>query len=262
MGKAKVIAVSCLKGGTGKTTTSGSLGAGLALQGKRVLFIDADSQHSLTVCFGIKEPEKLPITLATVMQNIMTDTDIDPMAGIIQNSEGVDILPSNSSLAKTEMLLVQAVMRETILRQYIDAVKQHYDYVIIDCPPTLDLLTTNALAAADSVIIPVVPKYLDAKGLELLMKFIAKVRQQLNPSLSIEGILLTMVEGRATFTRDIITSIQKGYGGQVHIFKEHVPRSVRVTESSAHGFSIFKHDPTGKVTKAYAALVKGVLDNA
>jgi chromosome partitioning protein len=145
---------------------------------------------------------------------------------------------------------------------YIEKVKPLYDFIIVDCAPSLDLLTVNALAAADSIIIPVVPRYLDAKGMELLMKSIAQIRRQINPSLSIDGILLTMADRRANFTREIITLIENAYGGNIRIFKEHIPRSVRASESTARGVSIFTHDPNGKVAAAYTALTREVLDCA
>ena len=167
MANCKAIAVSNFKGGCGKTMTAASLGIGLAKQGKRVLLLDGDSQHSLTVSFGIENPENLTATLTNMMKNIVSETEFDPTEGIIHQSEGVDILPSNSTLANMEFSLAGLFGRETILKQYIDKIKHRYDYVIEDCSPTLNLLTVNALAAADSVIIPVVPKFLDAKGLEM-----------------------------------------------------------------------------------------------
>ena len=161
----KTIAVSNMKGGVGKTMTAASLGTGLAKQGKSVLCLDADAQHSLTVSLGIPEPSNLPVTLSTMMSYIINETDFDPATVIVHHSDGVYLLPSNNTLAGLEIALAGLIGRETVLRQYIDKVKPLYDYVIVDCAPSLDLLTINALAAADSVIIPVVPRYLDAKGL-------------------------------------------------------------------------------------------------
>ena len=161
----KTIAVSNMKGGVGKTMTAASLGAGLARQGKTVLCLDADAQHSLTISLGISEPSKLPVTLTTMMSNIINDTDFDPTAGIVHHPDGVDLLPSNNTLAGLEIALAGMIGRETVLRQYIENVKPLYDYTIIDCAPSLDLLTINSLAAADSIIIPVVPRFLDAKVL-------------------------------------------------------------------------------------------------
>jgi len=255
----KIIAVSTLKGGVGKTMTAASLSVGLVKQGKRVLCIDADAQHSLTVSLGVPEPEKLPETLSTIISNIISDVGFSPTAGIIRHSEGVDLLPSNNTLVGMEMALVSQIGRESILRQYLDKVKMNYDYAVIDCAPSIDLLTINALAAANHVIIPVVPKFLDAKGLELLLKSVAQVQRQINPALSIGGILLTMVDKRANFTKDIISTVEKAYGGKIHIFSEHIPHSVRTVESTAQGRSIFSCDPNGKVAAAYAALTKEVL---
>ena len=257
----KTIFIGARKGGVGKTTTAASLGVGLAREGKKTLVIDTDSQFSLTVSLGISEPDKLAVTLATVMNNIINETDFDPTVGIIHHSDGVDLLPANNSLTGIELALAPLIGRETVLRQYIEMVKPMYDFILLDTPPSLDLLTINALAAADSVIIPVVPRFLDAKGLELLLKSIAQVRRQINPSLSIGGILLTMVDRRPRFTHDIITLVTNAYGGNIRIFGEHIPRSIRASESTAQGVSIFSYDPNGKVAAAYAALTREVLSD-
>lgn len=260
MGKlAKTVAIANRKGGVGKTQTTVNLGAGLARQGKRVLCVDTDSQHSLTVSLGVTEPDKLTKTLATAMSNIINEQDFDPTAGIIHHSEGVDLLPANNALAAPEISLAGLIGRETVLRQYIEMVKPLYDFIIYDTAPTLDLLTINALAAAESVIIPVCPKFLDAKGLELLLKSVAQIKRQINPALGIGGILLTMVDPRAKFTREVISSIENAYGNNIKIFSESVPRSVRAAEISANGISIFKHDPNGKVALAYHSLVMEVM---
>jgi chromosome partitioning protein len=255
----KTILVAARKGGVGKTMTAASLGVGLARQSKKTLIIDADPQHSLTVSLGVKEPDKLPFTLATAMNNIINETDFDPTAGLIRHSEGVDLLPANNSLTGIELALAPLIGRETVLRQYIDKVQPLYDFILIDSAPTLELLTVNSLAAANSVIIPLVPKYLDAKGLELLLRSVAQIRRQINPSLEIDGILLTMVDRRANFTRDIIALVENAYGSSIRIFGEYVPRSVRAAESTARGISIFQHDPKGKVAAAYQALTEEVM---
>ncbi|MDR0937053.1 MAG: AAA family ATPase [Oscillospiraceae bacterium] len=265
MGKAletaKTLAIANHKGGCGKTMTAVSLATGLARRGKRVLAIDADSQGSMSVSFGISDHDKLTATLATAMTHIVNEADFDPLEGVIYNPEGVDVMPANSNLSALEISLAGIIGRETVLRQYIEKVKSLYDYIIIDTAPTLDLLTINALAAADSVIIPVAPKYLDALGLGLLLKSVAQIRRQINPNLAIGGILLTMVDRRANLTREVIASIESAYGGKIKIFTESVPRSVRAAETSANGVSIFQHDPNGKVAAAYSALVEGVLAN-
>jgi len=257
----KTIFVGARKGGVGKTMTTASLGFGLARAGKKVLCIDADSQHSLTVSFGVKEPKKLQATLATVMMDIINEQPIDPAAGIQRHSEGVDFLPANDTLTGIELALAPLFGRETILRQYIDKVNPLYDYIVIDTAPTLDLLTVNALAAASNVIIPVCPKFLDAKGLELLLKSVAQIRKQINPALTIDGILPTMVDRRSRMTREVIGTIENAYGGNIRIYPEHIPNSVRCSESSANGISIYAHDPRGKVAAAYSALAMEVLSN-
>ncbi|MDR0915653.1 MAG: ParA family protein [Oscillospiraceae bacterium] len=259
---ATVISVSNQKGGVAKTTTAANLATGLARHGKRVLAIDADPQHSLTVSLGVTAPDKLTTTLATVIHGIINDADIDPASGIIHHVEGADLMPANISLANTELALVNAMSRETVLRQYIDAVRPLYDFVVIDTPPSLGMLTVNALAASDIVIVPVAARFLDAKGLELLLKSISQIQRKINRNLAISGILLTMVDRRANFTREIITLIEGAYGGNIRIFDEHIPRSVRAAESSATGKSVFTHEPTGKVAAAYESLVREVLKSA
>ncbi len=258
----KVLVITNRKGGCGKSTTAASLGVGLARQGKKTLVIDADSQHSLTISMGVAQPDTLPVTLASVMAGIINETGCNPTDGIIHHAEGVDLMPANNTLAGMEITLAPLIGRETVLRQYIERVKPLYDYILIDTAPTLDLLTVNALAAADSVIIPVTPKYLDAKGLELLLKSIAQIRKAINPSLAIGGILLTMVDKRTNFAREIIALVETAYGGKVRIFGGHIPHSVRAAESSATGKSIFTHDPAGKVAAAYAALTREVISDA
>jgi chromosome partitioning protein len=211
---------------------------------------------------GVAEPDKLPVTLSTVIKDIIAKKDTDPTAGIIHHSEGADLMPANDSLTGMELTLAPLIGRENILRKYISKVKPLYDYIIIDTCPTLDVLTINALAAADSAILPVTPKYLDAKGLELLLKSIANIREDINPNLSISGILFTMVNNRTNFSKEMINVIREAYGGEIHIFKDSIPHSVRAAEAGATGKSIFTHDPNGKAAAAYASLVSEVLENA
>ncbi|MCL2772000.1 MAG: ParA family protein [Oscillospiraceae bacterium] len=258
---AKTIVITNRKGGCGKSFTAASLGVGLTRHGKKVLMIDADSQHSLTVSMGVAEPDRVPVTLATIISDIIAEKDIEPKKGIIHHAEGADIMPANNSLTGIELVLAPLIGRETILRQYIDKVQSLYDYLIIDTAPTLDLLTVNALAAASSAIIPVTPKFLDAKGLELLLKSIAQIRRVVNPNLTIDGILLTMVDKRPKFTKEIIDMIEKAYGGEIRIFKEHIPQTIRAAEASATGKSIFTYDPNSRVVAAYESLVGEVIDN-
>ena len=255
----KVFVIANRKGGCGKSVTSASIGIALARQGKKVLCIDTDNQFSLTISLGIENPDTLPVTLKTIITDIIAENDIDPSQGIIHHSEGIDLLPANDSLTGIELALAPLIGRETILKQYIEKVKPLYDYCIIDTGPTINLLTVNALAAADNVIIPVAPRFLDAKGLELLLKSISQIQRHINPSLNIFGILLTMVDKRTKLAKEVIGMIEQAYGKNIPIFNDHIPHSIRAAESSAKGMSIFKHDPKGKVAAAYEALTRELL---
>ncbi|MDR1542774.1 MAG: AAA family ATPase [Clostridiales bacterium] len=242
----KTLVITNRKGGCGKSFTTANLFVGLARQGKKVLCIDADNQHSLTVSLGITEPDELPVTLATVIADIIAKKNFDPTEGIIHHTEGIDLLPANDSLTGMELTLAPLMGREIILRKYINKVKPLYDYILIDTCPTLDVLTINALAAADSAIIPVTPKFLDAKGLELLLRSISEIHEDINPNLNICGILLTMVDMRTNFAKELISMIENAYSEEIRIFNDHIPHSVRAAEASATGKSIFTHDPNGK----------------
>ena len=259
---ATVISIANQKGGVGKSLTAVSLSIGLAKEGKKVLIIDSDPQGSLTISLGVQKPESLSITLSTVYKDIISKTEYDPTAGIIHHSEGIDLLPSNISLSNIEISLVTVMSRETILRRYIETIRPQYDYIIVDTTPSLGLLTMNALAASDQVIIPVTAGYLDVKGMELLFKTIAQIQWEINPKLAISGILLTMIDRRYSFTKQIMGLVEKTYGGKIHIFSEIIPRSVRAAETSAEGISIFSYDPCGKVAAAYKALTMEVLESA
>lgn len=260
--QATIMAIVNQKGGTGKTTTCENLGVGLAMEGKKVLLVDTDPQASLTICLGHPVPDQLSPTLSDMMGKILSEQPIAPGEGILHHPEGVDLMPANIELSGLEVSLVNAMSRETILKQYLDTVKQNYDFILLDCMPSLGMLTVNALAAADNVLIPVQAAYLPAKGLEQLLQTINKVRRQINPKLRIEGILLTMVDSRTNYSKDISNLIRENYGGKLKVYKTDIPRSVRAEEISAEGTSIFKHDPKGKVADAYRVLTKEVLSNA
>lgn len=208
----KVIVIGNQKGGVGKTTTTSNLGIGLAKKGKKVLLIDADAQGSLTASLGFQEPDKLDVSLATIMANIINEEDMEPDYGILKHDEGVDLMPGNIELSGLEVSLVNVMSRELVLRTYIEQQKERYDYILIDCMPSLGMITINAFASADSILIPVQAAYLPVKGLEQLIKTIGKVKRQINPKLEIEGILLTMVDNRtnyATFNFIVIVTKNK-----------------------------------------------------
>ena len=262
MSKAPVMAVVNQKGGTGKTTTCENLGIGLAREGKRVLLIDTDPQGSLTIALGHSRPDDLPVTLTDLMAKVMQDQPLSPKEGILQHEEGVELVPANITLSGLEVSLVNAMSRETVLKQYLETVKDSYDFILLDCMPSLGMLTVNALAASDQVLIPVQANYLSAKGLEQLLQTVNKVKRQINPKLRIEGILLTMMDYRTNFAKEISALIRDTYGGRLKVYDADIPRSVRAAEISAEGVSIFKHDPGGKVAEAYQSLTKEVMVNA
>ena len=258
MDNCNVIAITNQKGGVGKTTTTVNLGVGLAHAGHRVLLIDADPQGSLTVSLGIRNPDALEVSLATVMGAVIDDEPVERDAGILHHEESVDLLPSNIELSGMETGLFNIMSREYVLRNYIDTVRHNYDYILIDCMPSLGMMTINALVAADSVIIPSQPSFLSTKGLNLLLHSISKVKRSINPKLRIDGILLTMVDNRTNNARDIIESLRSGVGQNIKVFDTEIPHSVRAAECSLTGKSIFSHDKSGKVAAAYAALTKEV----
>lgn len=256
---ATVYAICNQKGGVGKTQTAVSLGIGLAREGKRVLLVDVDAQGSLTASLGYQQPDQMEVTLADIMGSIIADSPFPSSMGILHNAEGVDLLPANIELSGMEVTLVNTMSRETILRQYLQSVRGDYDVILLDCCPSLGMLTINALAAADKILIPVQAQFLSIKGLEQLMRTIAKVQKQINPGLSIAGILVTMADMRTNYTRDIIELLHSAYDGKLRIFDSIIPLSVRAAETSAEGKSIYLHDPAGKVAGAYAALTKEVM---
>ena len=256
---AHVISLANQKGGTAKTTTCANLGIGLAQAGRKVLLVDADAQGSLTLSLGW-EPDELPITLYDLMIKAIQDRPVTHGEGMLHHEEGVDLLPANIELAGMEMSLISVMYHETILKQVIEPYKHEYDYILIDCAPSLGMMTINALAAADSVLIPTIPHYLSVDGLGKLMESIGRMRRGLNRGLRVEGILITMAS-RTTYAREISELLRTQYGTKIKVFDTVIPHSIRAAECSAEGKSIFAYDPKGKVAQAYNALTKEVIQH-
>lgn len=254
-----VIAVVNQKGGVGKTTTCIHLGSALAMKGKKTLLIDADPQGSLTAGLGF-EPDELSWSIADVLGCIINETEFDLQKGIVCHYEGFDLTPANIELSGLEMTLVNVMGRESVLKDYVSRLKDKYDYIIIDSNPSLGMLTVNALAAADKIIIPLQAQFLPVKGLEQLLVTVKKARKQINPNLEIAGVLLTMVDNRVNFSKDIIELIQDVYGDNLKVFKQNVPASIRVSEASAKGLSVFSYDSKNKVAAAYEALAEEIIN--
>ena len=201
---AKITAICNQKGGVGKTVTAVNLGIGLAREGKKVLLVDMDAQGSLTASLGYQRPDQMENTLATILGRIILDEPVSPGEGILHQAEAVDLLPANIELSGLEVTLVNTMSRETILREYLNSVREQYDVILLDCCPSLGMLTINALAAADQVLIPMQAHYLSIKGLEQLIRTISNVKRKINPGLEIAGILITMADLRTTYSREII----------------------------------------------------------
>lgn len=259
----RVIAVTNQKGGCGKTNVVVNLAAALTMEGKKVLVVDADPQGSCTVSLGFSQPDEMEYTLAEIMMGVVNGEVPDLEEAILHHEEGIDLIPANIGLSALEVSLVGVMSREKIMKEFIDSIRDRYDTVLIDCMPSLGMMTINALVAADSVVIPTSTAYLPVKGLQQLLTTISRVRKHLNKRLKIDGILLTMVDLRTVYARDMMNAVRKAYGAGsgVGVFKSFIPYSVRAAESSAEGVSIFRHDPDGKVAAAYMDFGKELMQH-
>ncbi len=250
-----IYSISNQKGGVGKTTTAQHLAIGLAKEGKKVLCVDLDPQGSLSILMGEKNPDELDITISTMLENTLNGTDFDPRSAILHHKENIDFIPSNIELSGMEKIISNALSREHILGRFLDMLQDDYDVVIIDCSPSLGIITVNALTCATKVVIPVSAQYLAVKGLEQLLSTIIEVKKMLNPKLEVSGVLITMVDHRTKSSRQIISFIREEYDDLFPVFQSVVPISTRVIETSSKGQSIYEYEPEGKVATAYLGFV-------
>ncbi len=254
----KTIAVMNQKGGVGKTTTTLHLGIGLAGRGYSVLLIDTDPQGNLAKALGY-EPDELQTTIADIYGKIMQEEEVLPDEGILFSDEGVHILPANLNLCPMEMTLMSAVSREYILKYYISIVSDRYDYILIDCPPSLGLLTLNNLTAADGVIITVEPENLSAVGMQQLFRSIGMVRKKLNKGLQIYGILFTKVDVRTNEHKNVMKEVKAAYENGIRIFDTYIPRNISIAEAPGRGQSIYAYRVSSSGADAYLRFVEEMM---
>ncbi len=255
----EVIAITNQKGGVGKTTTTFSLGVALAKEGKKVLLIDADPQGDLTTCLGYYNQDEIQNTIGTLMYDTMQDKKINIEDTILHHKEGIDLIPSNLDLSALEMSLVNAMSREFTLRNSISGIKDKYDYILIDCMPSLGMITINALACSDKIIIPVQGEYLAAKGMGHLLQIVSKVHKQINPNLKVGGVLLTLLDKRTNLSKEVRNTLKENYGKYVKIYDTEIPKAINTAKSSSTGKSIFEFDKNNPVAEAYKNLAKEVM---
>lgn len=249
-------------GGVGKTTTTVNLGNGLARNGKKVLLIDLDPQGDLTTSVGFKNQDSIEKTIKTLMEKVIQEIPINKTEGILQTSEGVYLVPANIELEALETSMIKYIDKENILKKYIKQVKEDYDYILIDCRPSLGFLTINALASADSVIIPVQAQYLPLKGMTQLMQTIDKTRVQINPKLKIDGVLLTIADMKTKLAKATIDTLRNNYGRKIKIYNTVIPMGVKAAESTIEGKSVYAYDKKSKPAQAYEEFTKEVLKNS
>lgn len=259
MRKCKTIAIANQKGGVGKTTTAFSLGIALSSNNKKVLVVDADPQANLTTYMGFYDEDNISANLSTLIEDFIDNKEVETEQAILHHKEGIDLIPSNLNLAMTETNLSSARDREYAIKNILEKVESRYDYIIIDCMPSLSMLVTNALATADEVIIPVQSQYLSAIGMGNLINIVSKVKKHQNQDLKVGGILLTLVDNRTKLPSTIKKEIQEQYGNIIKLYDTQIPYAIKTAESTSKGKSIFAYDKNSKVALAYTNFAKEVL---
>ena len=261
MPKCKVIAVTNQKGGVGKTTTTENVAIGLARNGCNVLIVDFDPQGDLTSCLGWKNNDSLEHSVSSMLDDYINDNDINYESLILHHEEHVDLIPANIELADFEMRLVSVINREQTLSNCIEPLRNQYDYIFIDCPPSLGMLTVNALSAADEVLIPVQTQYLPAKGMTKLLQTVGKVQRKINSNLKITGIVMTLADLNTNLTKSTIETIRESFGKNIRVFDTIIPKATKASEASISGKSIYAYAKDSKVALAYANLTKELINN-
>ena len=261
MPKCKVIAVTNQKGGVGKTTTTQNVAIGLVRNGCNVLIVDFDPQGDLTSCLGWKNNDSLEHSVSSMLDDYINDNDINYESLILHHEEHVDLIPANIELADFEMRLVSVINREQTLSNCIEPLRNQYDYIFIDCPPSLGMLTVNALSAADEVLIPVQTQYLPAKGMTKLLQTVGKVQRKINSNLKITGIVMTLADLNTNLTKSTIETIRESFGKNIRVFETIIPKATKTSEASISGKSIYAYAKDSKVALAYENLTKELINN-